>query len=168
MDHEAQIVFSPAKYTNILHSNLHTITTSYAKISRPVTQFLQKQKELAKDHLGNQFLESELKNYKDMIIEMKELYNTIPSLPVTHSYPRHKRQVLLAGAVGAGLGAGVALLASLLFENPRQDQIISDLAKTTEAINMLNKDRITFQEQQIIWDNKLMNNIKNTSDRIFR
>ena len=103
-----------------------------------------------------------------MIIKMKELYNTIPSLPVTHSYPRHKRQVLLAGAVGAGLGAGVALLASLLFENPRQDQIISDLAKTTEAINMLNKDRITFQEQQIIWDNKLMNNIKNTSDRIFR
>ena len=40
LDHEAQIVFSHAKYTNILHSNLHTINHSYAKTFRRVTQFL--------------------------------------------------------------------------------------------------------------------------------
>ena len=89
------------------------------------------------------------------------MYNTIPSLPSTRLT---KRQVLVAGAIGVGL----RLLASMLFKDLKQEQIIAELARTQNAVNMLNQDSITFQEQQIIWDNELINNIKNTSDRIYR
>ena len=99
--------------------------------------------------------------YSKTMKEMKELYNTILSLPSTRLT---KIQVLVAGAIGVELG----FLTSLLFKDPKQDQIIAELARTQNAVNMLNQDRITFQEQQIIWDNELINNIKNTSDRIYR
>ena len=97
VNHQAHIVFSPVRYTNILHSNLHTLKTSYNKIARPVTRFLQQQKYDNKDNLGNKILQTELDSYKDMITEMDEIYDTIPSLS-TH---RQKRQVLIAAGIGA-------------------------------------------------------------------
>ena len=89
--------------------------------------------------------------YGKTLKEMKELYETIQSLP---SQRLARRQVLVARR-------------PIPFKDPKQDQIIAELARTQETVNMLNRDRITFQEQ-IIWDDELINNIKNTSDRIYR
>ena len=59
----------------------------------------------------------EMDEYSKTLNEMKELYKTIPSLPSTRLA---RRQVLVAGAVGVGL----SLLTSLLFKDPKQEQII--------------------------------------------
>ena len=64
-----------------------------------------------------------MEEYSGTMKEMKELYKTILTLPSTRVA---RRQVLVAGAIGVGLG----LLESLLFKDPKQQQIIEELEKT--------------------------------------
>ena len=73
----------------------------FYKTATRVQQFLGIRKAENKKDPCDKLLKTEIDKYSDVIVLMKEIYKTLPSLPSTLMV---KRQVLIAGAIGAGCG----------------------------------------------------------------
>ena len=101
-----------------------------------------------------------MEDYMDKMQEMNALVEMIQPLEAERRNPR--QAMILPGLAGIGIG----FLAKIFFGHPNQEAVISGVKENKNEIHMLNADRLVFQEQQITWDNKVMNEFKNFSQAI--